>query len=68
VANPDRRASAEDLEEFGGHELAGAPSIAALVAVLPEHEREPYRQERRAALKRINLAARTWREYFEHAP
>lgn len=66
MANPDRRASAEDLDEFGGHELAGAPSIAALIAVLPEHEREPYRQARRAALERIAGPGWTWRCYLEN--
>ena len=78
MGNPDRRASEEDLAEFGDAKLAGAPSIAALIGVLPEDAREAYRQERRAALVEIVRADRpslpnhaglvyvpTWREYLE---
>jgi len=67
--NPDKRASQADLDEFGDHELAGAPSIAALIAALPEEQREAYRNERRARLAEIRAAEEkpmcTWREYFE---
>lgn len=66
--NPDKRAEAADLVEFGDHELAGAPSIAALIGALPEDQREAYRSERRAKLVEIcaaqGLPLRTWREYF----
>ena len=55
--NPDKRASQPDLDEFGDHELAGAPSIAALIAALPEEQREAYRSERRAVLAGIRAAA-----------
>ena len=68
--NPDKRASQADLDEFGDHELAGEPSIAALIALMKTPEaREAYRDERRAALVTIRAAAGrppcTWREYFE---
>lgn len=66
MANPDRKASPEDLLEFGDHELSGAPSIAALIAVLPETEREAYREQRRAFLRSLGFKG-TWREYLTMA-
>lgn len=63
----DRRSGAtpEDLVEFGDGDTAGDPSIAALIAILPEPDRARYREARREALARIDPTARSWREYLE---
>jgi hypothetical protein len=69
ISKADRKAEIADLTEFGDAELTGAPSIAKLISVYPEGEREAYRKERREALARICQACGiepcTWREYFE---
>ena len=67
MSKADRRSGAtpEDLLEFGDGELAGDPSIAALIAVCPESEREAYRAERRRMLREISPTSVTWRAYFE---
>lgn len=71
MSKVDRRTGAnpEDLAEFGDGELAGDPSIAALIALLPESERESYRALQRGRLASLctsrGLPAMTWRQYFE---
>lgn len=58
-----RKGDPKDIEEFGDEELGGSPTIAQLIRVLPEAERESYREARRSFLRNMGYRG-TYAEYL----